>query len=205
MLPLVTEFLARHAEINIRLMLSDRNVDLIDEHVDMAIRIGALPDSSMTATRIGAVRLVTCASPCFLAVHGVPKTPDALAVLPCITHNFLTASTAAWPFRKPGTKLDIMAPVCVRLAVTTAEAATDAAIAGAGVTRLASYQVAEPIARGALRIILEQYEREPAPISILHAQRGMLPLKMRSFLDFAAPRLRAAMGMEKLNPIRRTG
>jgi DNA-binding transcriptional LysR family regulator len=204
-LPLVTEFLTRHGDINIRLMLSDRNVDLIDEHVDMAIRIGVLPDSSMTATRIGSVRLVTCASPSFLAVHGVPETPTALAALPCISHDFLTAPTAAWPFRKPGTKLDITAPVRVRLAVTTAEAAIDAAIAGIGVTRLVSYQVAEAVARGALRIILEQYEREPAPISILHAGRGALPLKMRSFLDFAAPRLRAAMGAETLNPIRRTG
>lgn len=205
LLPLATEFLVRHPEINIRLMLSDRNVDLIDEHADMAIRIGVLPDSSMTATRIGAVRLVTCASPSFLAVHGVPKTPNALAELPCISHDFLAAPAAAWPFREPGTKLDIMAPVRVRLAVTTAEAAIDAAIADSGVTRLVSYQVAQAVARGALRIILEQYEREPAPISILHTRRGMLPLKMRTFLDFAAPRLRAAMGAETLNPTRQTG
>jgi len=199
-LPLVTEFLSRYPEINIRLMLSDRNTDLIDEHVDLAIRIGALPNSSMIATRLGAVRHVICASPSFLAFHGVPETPTALAALPCIAHDFLTAPSAAWPFRNPGAKVDTMAPISVRLAVTTAEAAIDAAMAGIGVTRLVSYQVAEAVAGGTLRIILAQYEREPMPVSILHAGQGMLPLKVRAFRDFAAPRLRAAMDSAKLNP-----
>jgi DNA-binding transcriptional LysR family regulator len=199
-LPLVTEFLTRYPEINIRLMLSDRNADLIDDHVDMAIRIGALPDSSMIATRVGTVRHVICASPSFLAYYGVPETPAALAALPCISHDFLTAPSAAWPFREPGVKVDTIAPVRVRLAVTTAEAAIDAAVAGIGVTRLISYQVADAVACGALRIILAQYECEPTPVSILHAGQGMLPLKVRTFRDFAAPRLRAAMGSAKLNP-----
>jgi DNA-binding transcriptional LysR family regulator len=199
-LPLVTDFLTRYPEINIRLVLSDRNADLIDEHMDMAIRIGALPDSSMIATRVGAVRHVICASPSFLAFHGVPETPAALATLPCISHDFLTAPSAAWSFREPGAKADLMAPVRVRLAVTTAEAAVDATIAGIGVTRLLSYQVAEAVARGALRIILAQYECEPMPVSILHAGQGMLPLKVRAFRDFAAPRLHAALGSAKLNP-----
>ena len=199
-LPLVTEFLNRYPEINIRLVLSDRNADLIDEHVDMAIRIGALPDSSMIATRVGSVRHVICASPRFLASHGVPETPASLATLPCISHDFFTVPSAAWPFRKPGAKVDMMALVRMRLAVTTAEAAIDAAVAGIGLTRLLSYQVAEAVARGALRIVLEQYEREPIPVSILHAGPGMLPLKVRTFRDFAAPRLRAALSEAKLNP-----
>jgi len=198
-LPLVTQFLTRYSEINIRLVLSDRNADLIDEHLDMAIRIGALSDSSMIATRIGAVRHVICASPSFLACYGVPGTPSALAELPCVSHE-LTARGTAWPFREPGAKVDTMAPVRVRRAVTTAEAAIDAAVAGIGVTRLLSYQVAEAVARGALRIVLERYEREPIPVSILHAGLGMLPLKVRTFRDFAAPRLRAALGEAKLKP-----
>jgi DNA-binding transcriptional LysR family regulator len=199
-LPLVTEFLSRYPEINIRLMLSDRNADLIDEHLDMAIRIGALPDSSMIATRIGTVRHVICASPSFLEAHGIPETPGALATLPCISHDLLTVPGAAWSFREPGAKVDMMAPVRVRLAVTTAEAAIDAAVAGIGVTRLLSYQVADAVACGALRIIMAQYEREPVPVSILHAGSAMLPLKMRTFRDFATPRLRAAMSSAKLNP-----
>jgi len=199
-LPLVKDFLIRYPEINIRLMLSDGNADLIDEHLDMAIRIGALPDSSMIVTRVGAVRHVICASPSFLASHGVPETPTELATLPCISHEFLAGLGTAWPFREPGAKVDIMAPVRVRLAVTTAEAAIDAAVAGIGVTRLLSYQVAEAVAGGALRIVLERYEREPIPVSILHAGPGMLPLKVRTFRDFAAPRLRAALSEAKLNP-----
>jgi len=137
-LPVVTDFLTRYPEINIHLMLTDRNVHLIEERVDMAIRLGALPDSSMTATRLGEVRHVVCASPSFLAAHGVPETPNSLVTLPCISHDFLPAPSPAWPFRKPGTKVEIIAPVRVRLAVTTAEAAVDAAIAGVGVTRLIS-------------------------------------------------------------------
>jgi DNA-binding transcriptional LysR family regulator len=198
-LPLVTEFLTRYPEINIHLMLTDRNVHLIEERVDMEIRLGALPDSSMTATRLGEVRHVVCASPSFLAAHGVPETPNSLMTLPCISHDFLPAPSPAWPFQ-PGTKVEMMAPVRVRLAVTTAEAAVDAAIAGVGVTRLISYQVAEAVACGALQIILAQYEPEPMPVSMLHAGQGILPLKVRSFLDFAAPRLRAAMAAERLNP-----
>lgn len=200
MLPVVTDFLARYPEINIRLMLSDRNVHLIEEHVDIAIRLGALPDSSMTATRLGEVRHVVCASPSFLAAHGVPETPNALVMLPCISHDLLPVPSLAWPFRKPGAKVEMMAPIRVRLAVTTAEAAVDAAIAGVGVTSLISYQVAEAVARGALQIILAQYEPEPMPVSMLHAGQGILPLKVRSFLDFAVPRLRAAMAAERLNP-----
>jgi len=155
----------------------------------------------MITTRIGAVRHVICASPSFLASHGVPETPSALATLPCISHEFLTTLGTAWPFREPGAKVDIMAPVRVRLAVTTAEAAIDAAAAGIGVTRLLSYQVAEAVARGALRIVLERHEPEAIPVSILHAGLGMLPLKVRIFRDFAVPRLRAAMGAAQLNPL----
>ena len=107
--------------------------------------------------------------------------------------KFLTVLGTVWSFREPEAKVDIMGPVRVRLAVTTAEAAIDAAVAGIGVTRLLSYQVAEAVARGALRIVLEQYEREPIPVSMLHAGTGMLPLKVRAFRDFAVPRLRSAM------------
>jgi DNA-binding transcriptional LysR family regulator len=181
-------------------VLSDRNADLIDEHMDLAIRIGVLPDSSMIATRVGTVRHVICASPSFLASHGAPETPAALGTLPCISHDFLTVTSAAWAFREPGAKVDMMAPVRVRLAVTTAEAAIDATVAGIGVTRLISYQVADAVARGALRIILAQYEREPIPVSILHAGQGILPLKVRTFRDFAVPRLRAALGSAQPEP-----
>lgn len=191
-LPVVTDFLALYPDINVRLVLSDRNVHLIDDHVDMALRIGDLPDSSMTATRVGTVRQVVCGSPAFLAAHGVPEMPKDLFGMACVTHDFV-ARASAWPFRMPPAKSDMMIPIHSRLSVTTAEAAIDAAVAGIGLTRLISYQVATAVARGDLSIVLDAFETEPLPVSLLHAGRGLMPLKMRSFLDFAAPRLRAAM------------
>jgi DNA-binding transcriptional LysR family regulator len=191
-LPVVVEFLARFPNINVRLMLSDRNAHLTDEHVDMVVRVGKLPDSSMTATRVGAVRHRVCASPAFLAEHGTPKSPAELAMMPCIAHDF-AAPSETWPFRAPGAKADMHVPIRVRLAVGTAEAAIDAAAAGVGLTRLISYQVADALADGRLRAVLEDYERSAMPVSLMHAAQGRMPLKMRTFLDFAAPKLRGLL------------
>lgn len=191
-LPVVTNFLARYPEINVRLVLSDRNVHLIEDHVDMAVRIGALPDSSMAATRVGTVRQVVCGSPAFLAAHGTPKTPHDVSEQACVTHDFI-APASSWAFRMPKAKSETVVPIRPRLSVTTAEAAIEAAIAGIGLTRLISYQVAPAVVRNELRIVLAPFEPEPLAVSLLHAGQGVLPLKMRCFLDFAAPRLRAAL------------
>lgn len=187
-LPVVAQFLTQYPEIDIRLALSDRNVRLVDDHVDMAVRIGALPDSDMTATRVGSVRWVVCASPAFLAAHGAPATPQALSGLPCVTFDLGSPATQ-WRFKAP----DAAVPIRSRLSVNTAEAALEGAMAGVGVTRVLSYQAASAVARGALKIVLEAFEPEPLPVSLAHAGQGLLPLKMRAFLDFAAPRLRAAL------------
>src|SRR5262245_63763329 len=97
-LPIVTEFLAAYPEINVRLLLSDRNLHLIEDHVDLAVRIGPLPDSSMIATRVGSMRTVVCASPKLLAGHGLPKSPQDLAGLPCVNFAFLSPGST-WPCR----------------------------------------------------------------------------------------------------------
>jgi DNA-binding transcriptional LysR family regulator len=191
-LPVITEFLATFPEINVRLVLSDRNAHLVDDHVDMALRIGPLPDSSMVATRIGTMRTVICASPALLAGHGTPMSPQDFSRLPCVSFDLLTPASD-WRFPAPETKGVSTVRVNVRLSVTTAEAAVDAAIAGIGATRVLHYQAADAIARGDLRTILEAYEPEPLPINLIHASHGRMPLKMRSFLDFAASRLRAKM------------
>jgi DNA-binding transcriptional LysR family regulator len=191
-LPVVTDFLAAFPEINVRLMLADRNIDLVDEHVDMAVRIGNLPDSAMVATRVGSVRRVVCGSPAFFAGRGVPKEPADLLGLPCISVEILTP-TAGWQFRKVGAAKAIDVSISPRLSVTTTEAAAEAAIRGAGITRLLYYQVAGAVAAGALKLVLEDFEPEPAPIHLVHLARGQMPLKMRHFLDFAAPRLRASV------------
>ncbi|MEO8684219.1 MAG: LysR substrate-binding domain-containing protein, partial [Devosia sp.] len=164
----------------------------VNDHIDMAVRIDTLPDSTMVATRVGTMRTVICASPQLLAKHGTPKVPDDLSGIPCVSFELVTPSPS-WRF--PGPKLTsfLDVPVRVRLSVTTAEAAVDAAIAGIGATRVLRYQAAAAIARGDLRPILEDHEPEPLPINLVHAGPGRMPLKMRSFLDFAASRLRARL------------
>jgi DNA-binding transcriptional LysR family regulator len=191
-LPVVSAFLAAFPEINVRMVLSDRNVDLIDDHIDMAVRIGALPDSSMVATRVGAVSRVICASPHFLAAHGTPKTPAYLAGLACVTFEGPGGGTA-WTFASRDRKSVQSVPVRSRLSVNTAEAAMDAAIAGVGLTQVLSYQAVHAVEEGKLRLVLRTFERDPLPVSLIHAGQGLLPLKMRSFLEFAAPRLRKSL------------
>ncbi|WP_246529510.1 LysR substrate-binding domain-containing protein [Microvirga zambiensis] len=189
LLPLVTEFLDAYPEIDVRLVLSDRNLHLIDDHVDIAVRISPLPDSSMIATRVGSMRTVVCASPRLLSIHGYPKTPDELAGMPCVGFDML-AARSNWVFQGRGAKAAIQVKVRPRLIISTAEAAVWAAVQGVGVTRVLHYQCAQAVSDGKLEIVLPAYEPAPLPIHLLHAERGTLPLKMRVFLDFAAPRLR---------------
>lgn len=190
-LPVVDAFLEKFPDINVRMTLSDANVSLVDDHVDMAVRIGALPDSSMIATRVGSVRRVVCGSPRYFAAHGTPKTPEDLAALTCIT--FAGLGGTAWTFPSHGRGPARPANPLCRLAINTAEAAIDAAIAGVGVTQVLSYQVARAVGDGQLRIVLKDYEPDPIPVSLVHAGQGLLPLKMRSFLEFAVPRLRRSL------------
>jgi DNA-binding transcriptional LysR family regulator len=188
-LPVISDFLAAYPEINVRLVLADRNLQLLDDHVDMAVRIGHLPDSSMVATRIGPTRTVVCVSPKLLAALGVPQAPEDLAVLPCVNFEFLSPASV-WPFRQKDTKGSIDVPIQPRLSVSTAEAAVWAAVHGIGATRVLHYQCADAVRNGSLRIILAHFEVEPLPVHLMHPGRGALPSKMRVFLDFAAGRLR---------------
>ncbi|GGF68810.1 LysR family transcriptional regulator [Azorhizobium oxalatiphilum] len=191
-LPVVADFLDQFPDINIRLLLSDRNVDLADAHVDMAVRIARLPDSAMVATQVGLMRIVTCASPAFLDRHGVPAAPGALPQLPCVTVDMLQPASS-WSFRTPGSGVRQDIAIAPRLAVTTTEAAAEAAMRNVGITRLLHYQAAAAVEAGALRLLLEDFEPEPVPVSLLHLPRAQMPLKMRRFLDFATPRLRKAL------------
>ncbi|TIT20889.1 MAG: LysR family transcriptional regulator [Mesorhizobium sp.] len=185
-LPVVTGFLAVYPEVSVRLTLADRITQLVEEHIDLAIRIGELADSSLIAIRLGSIRRVVCASPAYLTEHGTPKTPQELAAHSAITFEGLTA--ASWSFATG--KAEFTVPVRSRLRVNTAEAAIDAAIAGVGVTRLLSYQIAAAVRSGTLRPVLQEFEPDPWPVSLVHAGQGLLPVKLRAFLDFAAPRLR---------------
>lgn len=187
--PIVSEFLAAYPQINIRLLLADRNVDLVEDQVDMAVRIGHLPDSALVATTIGLMRSVTCASPALLAEHGTPRTPDDLRRLPCVAVDSVMPP-APWRFQHPRTGAAIDLDLLPRLIVSSPEAAAQAAIRHVGVTRLLHYQVVDEVESGALNIILHTHEPPPVPVHLIHASRGRMPLKMRRFLDFAAPRLK---------------
>ncbi len=193
-LPVVADFLALFSEINVRLVLADRNVSLIDDHVDMAVRIGKLPESSMVATQVGLMRTVVCASPTLMNGRGVPRVPDDLLRLPCVTVDTPLPSPG-WRFKAPGSGATLEIPIVSRLSVTTTEAAAQAAIRSVGVTRLLHYQVVDAVDAGALRIVLDEFEPDPAPVNLVHTSRGYMPLKMRRFLDFAAPRLRKAVAV----------
>ncbi len=188
-LPIVADFLSLFPDINIRLLLLDRNVQLVEDHVDMAVRIGRLPDSAMIATTVGSMRTVICASPELLAIHGVPQTVAALQEMPCIVLDG-PGSSANWRLADPQTKTPVPVSMAPRLSVTTVEAAIRAALLHVGVIRLFQYQVVDAVRTGSLRIVLEPFEPEPAPVNVVHVARGQMPLKMRSFLDFALPRLR---------------
>jgi DNA-binding transcriptional LysR family regulator len=186
--PVVAEFLAQYPEIRIKLLLTDRVVHLMEEQIDVALRIGELPDSTLMASRVGTVRPVVCASPAYLAQRGVPAGPEALAAHDCIGFDVLE-SRRAWVFGDG--KSTVSVPVIPRLEVNTAEAAIAAATLGVGLIRVLSYQVAEAVGNGALDVILQDYEPAPLPVSLVHKGQTPLPRKLRAFLDFAAPRLRA--------------
>ncbi len=192
-LPVVTAFLQSFPDVDVRLTLADRLLHLQDDHVDLALRIGALPDSGLMAVRLGAVRRVVCASPDYLAAQGTPLEPDDLSGHRCITFVGLD-SPDRWSFRVGGR--DRTVPVRSRLAVNTAEAAVDAAVAGVGLTRVLSYQVAVARTAGRLETVLEAFEPAPAPVSLVFVGQGPLPRKTRAFLDFAGPRLRERLASE---------
>ena len=186
-LPIVTDFLAAYPEVTIRLTLSDRITQLVEEHIDLALRIGELPDSAMVAIRVGSIRRIVCASPAYLAGRGVPATPQDLAGHDCVTFEGI-AAPATWTFGAG--KTETVVPMRSRLQVNTAEAAIDAAIAGLGLTRVLSYQADAAVRAGALQVVLEPFEPPPWPVSLVHAGQGRLPVKLRAFLDFAAARLK---------------
>lgn len=199
-LPAVNAFLAAFPDIDVQLVLSDRNADLVSDQLDVAVRIGALHDSSMIATRVGSVRYVVCASPGFLAAHGTPKTPDDLAGLPCVT--FGATASASWTFAAKGRAARSI-PVRSRLVVNTAEAAVDAAVAGVGLTRVLSYQALAAVREKRLKVVLSDFEGEPLPVHLVYPAQSHLPLKLRRFLEFAAPHLKKALaGIDRHSPPR---
>ncbi|MCO5733360.1 LysR family transcriptional regulator [Rhizobium sp. SSA_523] len=189
-LPIITDFLKTYPDINIHLTMSDRSISLADEHIDVALRISRLSDSSLVGIRVGSIRTTTYANPDYLERHSRPSHPEALRDHDCIAFNGVL-STQAWTFRD-GAK-DLAVPIRTRLSVNTAEAAVDAAAAGLGITRVMAYQAKPAVDAGLLVPLLEEFELEASPVHLLHLSEGLMPLKLRTFLDFATPRLRVLL------------
>jgi DNA-binding transcriptional LysR family regulator len=182
-MPVVVEYLNRYPDTAASAMLLDRVVNLIEEGLDVGIRIGELPDSNLQATAVGSVRLVVCASKEYLRRHGVPRRPEEV-----LQHSIIASSagSASISWRFGGRVLRIEP----RLTVTTNDGAIEAALRGFGITRMLSYQVSSYVMAGDLRIVLEEHEPAPRPINIVHREGRHASAKVRAFVDLMAERLR---------------
>jgi DNA-binding transcriptional LysR family regulator len=188
--PIVHEFLAAYPEVSVRLVLADHVIDLIESHVDVAIRIGQLPDSDLVGRRVGQVHWVICASPDYLARRGEPASPSELGDHDCIAFEGLQPRRG-WTFGPPASARS--APIRPRFSVNTADAVIDAASAGVGVARVMSYQAAAAIRSEKLVSILQTHAPPAIPVQLVHRGQRSQPLKQRAFLDFVAPRLKIAL------------
>jgi DNA-binding transcriptional LysR family regulator len=183
-LPLVTDFLDKFPEVSVRLALHDRPVDLVEEGHDVAIRIGALADTSAIGTRVGALRRIVVVAPAYLKRRGRPKTPRDLAGHDVIAFAGIDG-VERWRFAGGQD-----APIKPRLIVNTAEAAIDAAQAGFGVTRVLSYQATDALSDKSLVRVLREHEGDEVPVHVLYPDGRHPPPKLRAFLDTLVPRLR---------------
>jgi DNA-binding transcriptional LysR family regulator len=186
-IPIVADFLKAYPDIKVRLIPTDRAASLFQEQIDVGVRIGALPDSSLVAIRVGTTRRVLCASPDYLAARGTPRTPEDLANHDCINYAGLSLPDA-WTLVRD--KAAIAVPVHTRLVVGSAEAAYAAARAGVGISIAFAYQIKAAPPGEALTTVLDDFQPAPVPVSLVYAANRFLPIKIRAFLDFAAPRLK---------------
>jgi len=190
--PVAFDFIGRHPRVTARLLFLDRVVDLIDEGLDVAVRIAHLPDSSLRAVQVGSVRRVVCAAPGYLAARSTPRTPADLA-----RHDAIGFSVGAlaepWAF---GYGETVTPPT--QLVVNSNDVAIAAALAGRGVARVLSYQIAPELRAGTLEIVLADFEPPPVPISVVYAEARRAAAKVRAFVDFAVERFRADASLDFL-------
>lgn len=194
-MPGVVDYLRRYPDVSASVLLLDRVVNLDEEGLDVGVRIGELPDSTLRAIPVGFVRRIVCAAPAYLKKYGTPGTPQDLA-----RHNVIAASpvspTHAWRFAA-GRK-SIVVKVAARLAVSNNEAAIRAAVQGLGVTRLMSYQIASHLHARRLTRVLGEYEPPPLPIHVLHREGRQASAKVRGFVDLLVARLRADAALSRV-------
>jgi DNA-binding transcriptional LysR family regulator len=188
--PIVVDFLQAYPEVDVELRLGNGNDNHIEQQIDLEVRIGALADSGLIALRAGEIRHVVCASPDYLKRRGVPRHPGELIGHDCVT---LAPSETAneWIFMND--RQTDRYPVRSRLTVTAAETAADAAIAGVGIAHLFCYQVSKAIAEGTLQRLIKEFEPPPFPVHLVYAAARRMPQKLRAFIDFVLPRLKAKL------------
>lgn len=186
LVPLIASYLAAHPDVTVNALLVDRVVNFLDEGIDVAVRIGHLPEGSLTALKVGEIRPVVCASPAFLDRHGRPRSPADLVDAPVVLAASSTLLTD-WQF------VTLEGPLTLRpssrFVVSSNNAAIHAARLGAGYTRVLSYQAAEAVAQGELEIVLDEFAIAPLPIHLLYQEGARQPAKVRSFVTHCAERL----------------
>jgi DNA-binding transcriptional LysR family regulator len=176
----VAAFVQRHTAVSVDILLFDRVVNLVEEGIDVAVRIGVLDDSSLFAQSVGSMRRVTVAAPAYLAQRGSPEHPRQLAGHNCV--RVWRAAACAWEFSEDGKPFSV--PVDGNLSVNQVSAAVDACVTGLGVGTFFAYQVAPFVATGALRVILSRFETSPRPIHLVYPQARLLPARTRAFIEF---------------------
>jgi DNA-binding transcriptional LysR family regulator len=191
--PVIAAYQMTYTETTVSALFIDRVVNLVEEGLDVGIRIGPLPDSSLHAIRVGKVRRVVCASPAYLSEHGSPTSPADLA-----RHSIITATSMSvgseWTFVKGGEKVSVR--LSPRILVNTNDGALEAAKSGFGLTRLLSYQVASELAAGTLETVLTKFDDVSLPVHVIHREGRQGRAKVRSFVDLAVEQLRANSALQ---------
>jgi DNA-binding transcriptional LysR family regulator len=186
--PILVRYLQQYPEVDAQCLFLDRVVNVVEEGIDVAVRIGELPDSSLQAVRVGRVRRVLVAAPSYLKSQGVPQCPEDLARHAVVSASGVTP-VSEWRFNDAGKSLlQRMRP---RMRTTTNDSAIAAAVAGLGITRLLSYQVAAHVRGGALQVLLQDFESAPLPVHVVHHEGRRATQKVRAFIDLAVDTLRA--------------
>ncbi|CAD5371778.1 LysR family transcriptional regulator [Rubrivivax sp. A210] len=186
--PILVRYLQQYPEVDAQCLFLDRVVNVVEEGIDVAVRIGELPDSSLQAARVGRVRRVLVAAPAYLAARGVPQQPQDLAAHTIVSAAGVTP-VSEWRFNDNSKPL--LQRMQARMRTTTNDSAIMAAVAGLGITRLLSYQVAEHVRSGALQLLLQDYETAPLPVHVVHHEGRRATQKVRAFVDLTVDTLRA--------------
>ena len=186
--PIVNAFVRRYPKVNIDLLLVDRFTNLVEEGLDVAVRVGELPDSSLVAVPVGQARRVICASPDYLRRQGKPRVPQDVAAHRCVRFTGV-APRDEWDFRMG--RREVAIPITSVISCNQIDSALQACIDGLGLGMFFSYQVASHRKAGDLKYVLEKFETEPRPIQVIFPHSKLLSAKVRTFVDECVAQLRS--------------